>query len=114
MAWQTTEDLAAFDAAALDFLRARPTQNTVLLSVPSVLRERGPLAFGDDRPRFGWYEHADGAISGAFLQTPPHPVLLSDLADPAAVPSLVATLRASGRPLPGVNAPQPIAEAVAS
>ena len=114
MAWQTTDDLAAFDAAALDFLRAQPTQNTILLSVPSVLRERGPKAFGDDRPRFGWYEDADGAVSGAFLQTPPHPLLLSGLPDRAAEQSLVAILRDSGRALPGVNAPRPVAEAVAS
>jgi RimJ/RimL family protein N-acetyltransferase len=114
MAWQTTDDLAAFDAAALDFLRAQPTQNTILLSVPSVLRERGPMAFGDDRPRFGWYEDADGTVSGAFLQTPPHPLLLSDLPERAATQSLVEALRASGRALPGVNAPQSVAEAVAS
>ncbi|HEU5354667.1 MAG TPA: GNAT family N-acetyltransferase [Actinocrinis sp.] len=113
MAWQTTDDLAAFDAAAMEFLRARPTQNTILLSIPAVLRERGSNAFGDDRPRFGWYEDANGAVSGAFLQTPPHPLLLTDLPDVAAVQSLVEVLRASGRPLAGVNAPQPVAEAVA-
>ena len=114
MAWQTTDDLAAFDAAALDFLRAQPTQNTILLSVPSVLRERGLNAFGDERPRFGWYADAHGVVGGAFLQTPPHPLLLSDLPDLAAARSLVEALRASGRPLPGVNAPRPVAEAVAS
>lgn len=113
MAWQTTDDLAAFDAAAMEFLRARPTQNTILLSIPAVLRERGSNVFGDDRPRFGWYEDANGAVSGAFLQTPPHPLLLTDLPDVAAVQSLVEVLRASGRPLAGVNAPQPVAEAVA-
>ncbi|HZP54814.1 GNAT family N-acetyltransferase [Actinocrinis sp.] len=114
MAWQTTDDLAAFDAAALDFLRAQPTQNTILLSIPSVLRERGLQAFGDSGPRFGWYEDANGAVSAAFLQTPPHPLLVSDLPDEAAARSLVEVLRTSGRPLPGINGPQPVAEALAS
>jgi predicted GNAT family acetyltransferase len=113
MAWQTTDDLAAFDAAALDFLRAQPTQNTILLSVPSVLRERGPNAFGDGAPRFGWYEDADGAVRGAFLQTPPHGILVSDLPDGAAALALVDVLRADGRPVPAVNAPLPVAEVVA-
>lgn len=112
MAWQTTDDLAAFDTAALDFLRAQPTQNTILLSIPSVLRERGLNAFGEGPVRFGWYEDANGAVSAAFLQTPPHPLLVTDLPDGAAR-ALADTLRASGRPLPGINGPAGDAEAVA-
>ncbi len=112
MAWQTTDEVAAFDAAALPFLRARPTQNTILLSVPSVIRERGPNAFGNEPPRFGWYEEADGSVSAAFVQTPPHPMLLSDLPEGAARP-LAEALLASGRPLSGVNGPDADARAVA-
>lgn len=114
MGWHTTDDIAAFDAAALGFLRARPTPNTVLLSVPSVLRERGPNAFGEGTPRFGWYEDARGNVSGAFVQTPPHPLLLSDLPDDEAARSLAEVLFASGRPLPGLNGPRPMVDTVAS
>lgn len=114
MAWHTTHDIDAFDAAALGFLRARPTPHTVLLSVPSVLRERGPHAFGDGAPRFGWYEDPVGAVAGAFVQTPPHPLLLSALPDDAAARSLAEVLFASGEPLPGINGPRPVAETVAS
>jgi RimJ/RimL family protein N-acetyltransferase len=112
MAWQTTDDVAAFDAAALDFLRAQPTQNTILLSVPSVLRRRGQDAFGSEPPRFGWYTEPDGTVSGAFVQTPPRPVLLSDLPD-AAARSLAGVLRDSGRPLSGIDGPLPAAKTIA-
>lgn len=114
MAWHITEKIDAFDAAALDFLRARPTPNTILLSVPSVLRERGPNAFGDEPPRFGWYEDAQAAVSGAFVHTPPHPLLLSDLPDSEAARSLAQALWASGRPLSGLNGPRPIVEVASS
>ncbi|MFE2162214.1 hypothetical protein ACFW9M_30945 [Streptomyces lydicus] len=39
MTWTTTRDLDAFEAAAGDFLRARPAEHTVLLSVVSSLRD---------------------------------------------------------------------------
>ncbi|MBS2963142.1 GNAT family N-acetyltransferase [Actinocrinis puniceicyclus] len=112
MAWHITDDLAAFDAAALGLLKQQPTQNTVLLSVPGVLRERGPNAFGSETPRFGWYEEPDGTVSGAFVHTPPHPLLLSHV--PAeAVPALAEALLASPCPLAGVNGQREQAQAVA-
>ncbi|MFH9869309.1 GNAT family N-acetyltransferase [Streptomyces lydicus] len=37
MTWTTTRDLDAFEAAAGDFLRARPAEHTLLLSVVSSL-----------------------------------------------------------------------------
>lgn len=110
MAWQTTAEIAAFDAAAGAFLAADPNRNTLLLSIPDVLRRRGPLAFGDEPPRFGWYEDADGTVAGALLQTPPHPVLLTELPHGAAA-SLITTLLAENWPVPGVNAPSATTDA---
>lgn len=113
MAWRTTADIAAFDEAAGAFVAAEPTRNTLLLSIPSVLRQRGPLAFGDEPPRFGWYQDADGKVGAALVQTPPHPALLSELPDGAAAPLVDALLAANWR-LSGVNAPSATADAVAA
>lgn len=113
MAWQTTADIAAFDEAAGAFVAAQPTRNTLLLSIPAVLRQRGPLAFGGEPPRFGWYEDADGKVGAALVQTPPHPALLSELPDGAAGPLVDARLAANWR-LSGVNAPSTTADAVAA
>jgi predicted GNAT family acetyltransferase len=113
MAWQLTADIAAFDEAAGAFVAAEPTRNTLLLSIPVVLRQRGLLAFGDEPPRFGWYEDADGKVGAALVQTPPHPALLSELPGGAAR-SLVDALLAAQWRLSGVNAPSATADAVAA
>lgn len=113
MAWHLTADIDAFDAATAAFLVAEPTRNTLLLSIPAVLRERGPLAFGDTPPRFGWYEDADGKVGAALVQTPPHPALLTALPD-GAVGSLVEALLAADWRIPAVNAPSATADAVAA
>jgi GNAT superfamily N-acetyltransferase len=64
-------------------------------------------AYGADAPIFGWWS----AGGGAFLQTPPHPLLLSAM--PAGrVPELAEFL--SKRPLPGVNGLIADAEAFAA
>ena len=113
MTWQLTADLAAFDEATGAFLATDPTRNTMLLSIPAVLRQRGPLAFGDQPPRFGWYEDAEGRACAAFVQTPPHPMLFSQLPDGAAA-SLVRMLVAEQWRLSGVNAPSATADALAT
>ena len=76
MSWRMTEDVTAFLTAAGGFLRSRAAENTVLLTVAEMLRTRGSRAFGDAAPVFGWWSEG-GAVSGAFLQTPPYPVLLA-------------------------------------
>jgi len=113
MAWQLTDDIAAFDEATGAFLAAEPTRNTLLLSIPAVLRKRGPLAFGDEPPRYGWFEDANAAVRAALVQTPPHPMLLSELPDGAA-DSLVQALLAADWQISGVNASTPTADAVAA
>ena len=79
MAWRLTNSIDAFLDAAGDHLRADPVVHTVPLTVLERLRLSGPSAFGDSPPLFGWHESADGALDGAFLQTPPHPVLVATL-----------------------------------
>jgi RimJ/RimL family protein N-acetyltransferase len=79
MAWTVTRSIDEFLAAAGDQLRADPVVHTVPLTVLESLRQRGPSAFGDEAPVYGWHESAGGQIDGAFLQTPPHPILAATL-----------------------------------
>jgi predicted GNAT family acetyltransferase len=110
MSWRITEDITRFLAAAGGFLRSRAAENTVLLTVAETLHTRGSRVFGDADPVFGWWS-ADGEVSGAFLQTPPHPVLLARSPD-AAVTALAEAL--DGRVLPGINAPGDAAQRFAT
>ncbi|MGH3416557.1 MAG: GNAT family N-acetyltransferase, partial [Actinocrinis sp.] len=113
MTWQLTDDLAVFDAAARAFIETKPLEHTLLISVPAGLRERGPHAYGSGDPRFGWYETADGSVVGAFVQTPPHPLLMTGLPAQAAE-SLPDALLGAGRTLSGLNGPAGVAKTVAA
>jgi predicted GNAT family acetyltransferase len=99
MPWHLTDSVDEFDETAGDFLRTRPVEHTVQLTLIDTLRKRGPHAYGPDDPIFGWWQRDSGAVDGAFIQTPPHPLLLT--AAPA-MPELARLL--AGRPLPGINA----------
>jgi GNAT superfamily N-acetyltransferase len=120
MGWQTTGDVAEFLAAAGDCLGRERVRNTVLLTVSEQLRVNparycGPTAAGGhqdpaDRPLFGWWGDQAGAVTGAFLHTPPHPLLLT--AVPADVAAGLAAALAD-RPLTGVNGYIEAAEAFA-
>jgi ribosomal protein S18 acetylase RimI-like enzyme len=100
MAWHLTADLEEFTTTADEFLRSRPVQHTVLLTLVGKLRRQGRHAFGPDDPIFGWWQPPGGEIGGVLLQTPPHPVLFSEI-PPEAGPAAATAL--AGRPLPGVN-----------
>jgi ribosomal protein S18 acetylase RimI-like enzyme len=104
MTWKLTGSLDDFLGAADGYLRAEPVLNTVLLTVCERLRLRGPAAFGDDPPWFGWHEAGSGAVDGAFLRTPPFPLLAAGLPDDSAG-SLIAALAAAGLRPPAVNIP---------
>ena len=99
MPWRLTNSIDAFLDAAGDHLRAEPVLHTVPLTVLERIRLSGPSAFGHRPPLFGWHESADGAIDGAFLQTPPHPVLVATL-PPGSAGSLIDLLVAE-HALPG-------------
>jgi GNAT superfamily N-acetyltransferase len=118
MGWVTTGDAAGFLAAAGTFLRAERARNTVLLTVtetaiadPSAFAAPGE-ADPDRRPLFGWWTADDGAVGGAFLHTPPFPVLLTAMPLPAATELAAMTLK--DRPLTGVNAYDELATAFAA
>src|SRR5512132_1210195 len=96
MSWHSTESVDEFLDSAGDFLRSRPVEHTLLLTIAGTIQARGAHAFGADAPIFGWLTDGDGV----FLQTPPHPLLLSAM--PAGRAPELAELLAK-RPLPGVN-----------
>src|SRR5690348_12380420 len=107
MAWQLTEDVQTYLAAADGFLRARPAENTVILTAAAAVRARGPGAFGGSGPLFGWQAEPDGAVTAACLHTPPFPVVLTAMTDGHAA-ALACELAARGRRPAGVNgAPAP-------
>ncbi len=111
MSWELTEDVETFASTAGDFLRSRPVEHTVLLTLVDTLRRRGLHAYGSGDPIFGWWRTPEGVIGGALLQTPPHPMMFSRLAADA-VPGAVQTLR--DRPLSGINMEAADAEVFAS
>jgi GNAT superfamily N-acetyltransferase len=107
MAWQFTEDVESYLAAAGGFLRARPAENTVILTAAAAVRARGAGAFGGSAPLFGWQGEPNGAVTAAFLHTPPFPVVLTAMNDGHAA-ALAAELAARGGQPAGVNAaPEP-------
>jgi predicted GNAT family acetyltransferase len=99
VSWQLTGDVEEFSDTAGDFLRSRPVEHTVPLTLVDTLRRHGPHAYGPEDPIFGWYRSGDGPVAGACLQTPPFPLLITSAPDLAALAGLLV-----GRPLPGVNA----------
>jgi GNAT superfamily N-acetyltransferase len=129
MAWQTTGDVTEFLAAAGPYLRRERVRNTVLLSVTETMRVNAAAAPGKSsaghpesasadevagqaaRPLFGWWSDQAGAVAGAFMHTPPFPLVLTEVALDAAAELAAVTMAA--RPLGGVNAYPEVAEAFA-
>jgi len=110
--WNITGDLDTFRAAAGGFLRTRPVENTVLLSLVDQLRTRGLTVYGEQPPLFGWWTGAGGTVDGVFLQTPPHRVNVGPVPEAAAV-ALAGTWDRV-RPLQGVGAESRTAEVFAA
>ncbi|MGW1762654.1 GNAT family N-acetyltransferase [Streptomyces sp. NPDC002073] len=79
MTWTFTEDMDTYLAAAGAFVAARPVTHTMMLTVADGLTRRGPHAFGDGVPCFGWWQEEDGTVAGAMVCTPPYPLLLGEL-----------------------------------
>jgi GNAT superfamily N-acetyltransferase len=131
MAWQTTGDVTEFLAAAGPYLRRERVRNTVILSVTETMRVNAapsagassraaghPLSASADgvaghaaRPLFGWWSDQAGTVAGAFMHTPPFPVVLTEVTREAAAELAAVTMAA--RPLGGVNAYPEVAEAFA-
>src|SRR5216684_2815360 len=115
MAWQTTGDVTEFLAAAGPYLRRERARNTVILSVTETMRINAAESAGKSsaaaRPLLGWWSEPAGAVAGAFMHTPPFPVVLTAVALEAAAELAAGTLAA--RPLGGVNGHPEVAEAFA-
>lgn len=109
MPWVTCDDVRDFLAAADEFLRASPAANTTLLTVAQALVDRGPAVFGVAPPVFGTWRGPAGEVTGAFLRTPPYPLLVSQIPAESAGP-LVAVIGQVGGPAPVVNADLPTAD----
>jgi RimJ/RimL family protein N-acetyltransferase len=101
--WQLVSDLGEFHSRAAAFLHSEPAPHTALLSVTDMLLTRGLHVYGDEDPLFGIRADGEGAVSGAFVWTPPHRLSLSPLTDDAAADELAAVLADAGRELPGVG-----------
>ncbi|MEV4638354.1 GNAT family N-acetyltransferase [Actinoplanes sp. NPDC049548] len=97
MAWHITGDVEEFLAGAGGFLRARPVQNTLMLTIAEAVRMQGPHVYGPGDPVFGWHDGEDAAV----LCTPPRAPVLSAMS-PDAAASLAELLDAD---LPGVSGP---------
>jgi predicted GNAT family acetyltransferase len=99
MGWHSTDSVETFHDTAGDFLRSRPVEHTVPLTLVDTLRKRGIHAYGPSAPIFGWWQEGSGAVGGTFLQTPPRPLLVTSGPAMAELAALLAD-----HPLPGVNA----------
>jgi predicted GNAT family acetyltransferase len=103
MPWTISEDLDEFDRAAGPLLREQPARNTVALTITATLRADGLQAFGAEPPLLGWWQPPGGAVAGAFIRTPPYPLLIVSGAPADAVRDLADLLADAGHRLPGVN-----------
>ena len=113
MRWVLTDDVDQFRASAGEFLRSQAAANTILLTAIEAIGARGPHAYGDDQPLFGWGADPAGTVGAAFLHTPPYPVVLTEM--PAtAVTDLAGALAGHGRAVSGVNAAEPSARLFAA
>jgi RimJ/RimL family protein N-acetyltransferase len=109
MAWETTRDVERYAGRAGRFLRSRPVEHTVPLTVIEALRARG----GDPGALLGWWTDAAGAVTGAFLWTPPHPPLLTAMPQGAAA-ALAALIADGGEAPAAINAPEGVADEFAA
>ena len=112
MSWVITGDIATFDTAAGGFVRSRPVENTVLVTVLESLQARGLTAYGNAPAILGFWSVA-GCTAGAFVHTPPFPMLLSTMPEQA-VEELAAALMTHRLRPPGVTARREIAGAFAA
>jgi RimJ/RimL family protein N-acetyltransferase len=122
MAWQTTGDVTEFLAAAGPCLRRERVRNTVILTVTETMRMNaeasaarssaaGQAVGAATRPLLGWWSDPAGAVTGAFMHTPPFPVVLTAVTPEAAAELAAVTMAA--RPFGGVNARPEVAEGFA-
>jgi GNAT superfamily N-acetyltransferase len=81
MPWTMTREPDEFLAAAGEFLRSRPVEHNLILTVTDRLHRTGSGAFGPP-PLLGWWVR-DGGPAGAFVLTPPYPLSVTAVPDAA-------------------------------
>jgi uncharacterized protein len=97
------DDAEEFLAQAGAYLGAREAEHNLLLGLAGVLTAR-PNLYGS-APYLAAV-HRDGAVVAAALRTPPHNLLLSEVAEPAAVAALANDAAEAFGELPGVAGPK--------
>jgi predicted GNAT family acetyltransferase len=98
-------DLAAFRAAAFDWLAAREAEHNLPLGVLSGVDE-APTAFGPGPPVLLTVRRPDdGAVLAAAIRTPPWRLILSEVDDPAALAALADAVVAADPGVPGLVGP---------
>lgn len=112
MTWVLTDDIDAFTVAADGLLASQPERYTVLISVLSALAKHGPNVYGADPPVLGWWL-SEGAVRAAILQTPPYPVILTNLPADSVAPLVAALASAHAAGIAAVSGAEPDASAFA-
>ncbi|WP_433663334.1 GNAT family N-acetyltransferase [Nocardia sp. CA-128927] len=109
MSWSFTEDVEQYLGTAGEFLRSRPAEHNVALTVSAtVAAGKVPR---QPNPLFGWLSR-DGRVAGAILHTRPFPLGLFGLAA-ADTAELVTALNNTGREVDYVNGPAGVVRAFA-
>ncbi|MRH90683.1 GNAT family N-acetyltransferase [Nocardia sp. SYP-A9097] len=110
MGWNFTEDVEQYLEAAGEFLRSRPAECNVALTVSATVAAGNKPAHPNP-PLFGWLSR-DGRVGGAIVHTPPFPLGLFGLAG-ADTTELVAALENTGRGVDHVVGPAGVVQAFA-
>lgn len=105
------DDARAFSDRAEAFLVAHEAHHNLMLGIVAVLVE-DPTRWGT-APYLATVETA-GRVVGAAAMTPPHNLILSRQAAPGTLDLIAADLRQTHPDLPGVQAPDGLAEAFAT
>ncbi|GAB2703741.1 GNAT family N-acetyltransferase [Kitasatospora kifunensis] len=112
MSWTSTDSPEEFRAHAGPFLAVNPAANTTLLTILHNL-----AAGGDPNvpPRFGWWrQSAQAPVTAAWVQTPPQPLRLSEMAPERATELAQALPAEAWQGLAGVSGARAAAEAFAA
>lgn len=99
-------DVGAFADRVLPFLLGDPVRNS--LPCQLVIGRRDGLVPTEPDALWLWVRDTDGALCGVALQTPPHPLVLTDM-PPVAAEALAERLAADRPALPGVHGPNGLA-----
>lgn len=110
MSWTFTEDVEQYLRAAGEFLRSRPAEHNVALTVSATVAA-GNVPGHPNPPLFGWLTR-DGRVCGAIVHTRPFPLGLFGLAAADAT-ELAVVLNDAGRVVDYVAGPVDVVPAFA-